>query len=364
MPSQGRKIIHIDMDAFFAAVEQRDNPAYQNKPIIVGGAPDSRGVVATCSYQARKFGIHSAMPSSQAYRLCPQAIFIKPRFQAYKEASSLIREIFSHYTDLFEPLSLDEAYLDVSFNSSHHGSATLIAKDIKRSILQKTHLIASAGISYNKFLAKIASDMDKPNGLYLITPEQGESFVESLAVGKFHGIGNATEKKMHHLGIKTGGDLRQQSLSFLTQHFGKVGQYYYNIARAIDNRAVNNHRQSKSIGVETTFQIDIKEYSEVLKHLQQLLIKALKKVNDKELKAYTLTIKVKYHDFVQITRSRTLDKVISESMDSFLIFKGLLKDTEIGKRKVRLLGVTLSSFDNQQRLNYRQLDLFEQNAWI
>lgn len=205
--------------------------------------------------------------------------------------------------------------------------------------------------------------MDKPNGLYLITPEQGESFVETLAVGKFHGIGKATEKKMHHLGIKTGADLRQQPLNFLTQHFGKAGQYYYNISRAIDNRPVNNHRESKSIGVETTFQIDIKEYSEVLKHLQQLLIKALKKVNDKELKAHTLTIKVKYHDFVQITRSRTLGKVISESMDSLLIFNELLKDTEIGQRKVRLLGVTLSSFDNQQLLNYRQLDLFEQNTW-
>ncbi len=353
-----RKIIHIDMDAFFAAVEQRDHPEYQNKPIIVGGKPDSRGVVATCSYEARKFGIHSAMSSSRAYHLCPQAIFVKPRFEAYKEASSLIRQVFSEYTDLFEPLSLDEAYLDVSNTLSHQGSATLIAKEIKQSILQKTRLVASAGISYNKFLAKIASDMDKPDGLYLITPEQGEQFVETLAVGKFHGIGKATEKKMHAFGIKTGQDLKQQSLIFLIQHFGKAGQYYHNISRAIDHRPVNSHRESKSIGVETTFQIDIKERTEVLRHLQHLLEKALKKVKAKNLTAKTLTIKIKYHDFVQITRSRTLSISITESLDTTSIFESLLKNTDVGQRKVRLVGVTLSSFNNQL-LNYRQMDLFE-----
>jgi len=356
--SQDRKIIHIDMDAFFAAVEQRDHPEYQNKPIIVGGRPDTRGVVATCSYEARKFGIHSAMPSSRAYRLCPQAIFVKPRFEAYKEASSLIRQIFSGYTELFEPLSLDEAYLDVSENISHHGSATLIAKAIKQSILQKTGLVASAGISYNKFLAKIASDMDKPDGLYLITPEQGEQFVETLAVGKFHGIGKATEKKMHALGIKTGWDLKQKSLAFLIQNFGKAGQYYHNITRAIDHRPVNSHRESKSVGVETTFQIDIKDRTEVLMHLQQLFQKALRKVNDKGLTAHTLTIKIKYHDFVQITRSRTLTLAISKAIDTAPILENLLNNTAVGQRKVRLLGVTLSSFDNQL-LNYRQMDLFE-----
>ncbi len=362
MAEQGRKIIHIDMDAFFAAVEQRDNPEYRNKPIIVGGKPDSRGVVATCSYEARKFGIHSAMSSSQAYRLCPQAIFVKPRFEAYKQASILIRQIFAKYTELYEPLSLDEAYLDVSQNSSHHGSATLIAKDIKKSILSKTGLVASAGVSYNKFLAKIASDMDKPDGLYLITPKQGEQFVETLNVGKFHGIGKATEKKMHDLAIKTGWDLKQQSLHFLTQHFGKSGQHYYNISRAIDLRAINNHRESKSVGVETTFQIDIKDRAEVLNHLQQLLKKALKKLNEKELKAQTITIKIKYHDFVQITRSKTLTSIVSNSIDCMAVFESLLTNTEIGRRKVRLLGVSLSSFNNQtQLLNYRQMDLFEDN---
>ncbi len=360
MPMQVRKIIHIDMDAFFAAVEQRDHPEYQNKPIVVGGKPDSRGVVATCSYEARKFGIHSAMSSSQAYRLCPQAIFVKPRFEAYKEASTVIRQIFSKVSDLYEPLSLDEAYLDVSQNPSHHGSATLIAKGIKQSIFTKTGLVASAGISYNKFLAKIASDMDKPDGLYLITPEQGEQFVERLAIGKFHGIGKATEKKMHALGIKTGGDLKQQSLLFLTQNFGKVGQHYYNISRAIDLRPINNHKESKSVGVETTFQFDIQERIEILKHLQILLEKALIKLKEKELEAQTLTIKVKYHDFVQITRSRTLPNTITDTINSTAIFENLLSKTDVGQRKVRLLGVALSSFNKQdQLLNNRQLDLFE-----
>ena len=196
MPNACRKIIHIDMDAFFAAVEQRDNPLLQNKPLIVGGHPQSRGVVATCSYEARQFGIHSAMSSYQAHRLCPHAIFVKPRLDAYKQASHSIRQIFSKYTSLYEPVSLDEAYLDVTDNTYYHGSATLLAKEIKREILQKTGLIASAGISYNKFLAKIASDIDKPDGLHIITPEQGRQFVATLAVGQFHGIGKATEKKM------------------------------------------------------------------------------------------------------------------------------------------------------------------------
>ncbi len=355
-----KKIIHIDMDAFFAAVEQRDHPEYQNKPLIVGGKPDSRGVVATCSYQARKYGIHSAMPSSQAYRLCPQAIFVKPHFEAYKEASQIIRQIFAEHTDLFEPLSLDEAYLDVSQSNIHQGSATLIAKEIKKTIFAKTQLVASAGISYNKFLAKIASDMDKPDGLYLIRPEQGIGFVEKLAIGKFHGIGQATEKKMHSLGIKTGKDLKQQSLVLLNSHFGKAGQHYYNISRGIDHRPVNNHRISKSVGVETTFQVDIKEPGQILQHLQELLKKALIKLKDKNLTARTLTLKIKYHDFVQITRSRTLSQAISESTNATPVFQGLLKDTDIGQRKVRLLGVTLSSLQNRTNsLNYRQLDLFE-----
>jgi len=354
-----RKIIHIDMDAFFAAIEQRDFPQYRNKPLIVGGAPDSRGVVATCSYEARKYGIHSAMPSSHAYRLCPQAIFVKPRFEAYQEASTTIRKIFADYTDFFEPLSLDEAYLDVSEASLHQGSALLIAKDIKTAIRQQTGLIASAGVSYNKFLAKIASDMNKPDGLYVITPEQGARFVEQLPVAQFHGIGKVTSGKMQFLGIQTGKDLKKLSLAQLQQHFGKSGLYYYNISRGIDNRAINSHRISKSIGVEITFQQDIKTRQEVVQHLRSLLANALKKTAEKQLAARTLTVKIKYHDFVQITRSRTLPYSITKTTNTLAVLENLLSNTDIGNRNVRLLGVTLSSLDNEPELNRcRQIDLF------
>jgi len=354
-----RKIIHIDMDAFFAAVEQRDNPAYRGKAIVVGGRPDARGVVATCSYEARKYGIHSAMPSSHAYRLCPQAIFVKPRFEVYKEVSAAIRRIFSDYTELFEPLSLDEAYLDVSEVSRCQGSATLIAKEIKEKIRQQTGLTASAGISYNKFLAKTASDINKPDGLYLITPEQGPGFVEQLAIGKFHGIGKATEKKMHELGIRTGLDLKQWPLPLLTQHFGKSGQYYYDIARGIDNRPVRNVRPSKSVGVEITYQEDLEDPCQILEQLFGLLDKALTRLAAKQLTAHTLTIKLKYHNFVQITRSRTLPQAITRVEGFEAILADLLKDTEVGAKKVRLLGVALSSLDSAAPMNWRQLDLFD-----
>ncbi|MDP1664263.1 MAG: DNA polymerase IV [Methylobacter sp.] len=357
--SSTRKIIHIDMDAFFAAVEQRDFPQYRNKPLIVGGATDSRGVVATCSYEARQYGIHSAMPSAHAYRLCPQAIFVKPRFDAYQEASRAIRKIFADYTDLFEPLSLDEAYLDVSNVSLHQGSATLIAKAIKAAIKQETQLIASAGISYNKFLAKIASDINKPDGLYLIAPEQGADFVEQLPIERFHGVGKATSIKMHSLGIKTGKDLKELPLEMLRQYFGKAGLHYYSISRGIDNRPVNNCRIRKSVGVEITFQQDIKTKQDVIAQLQSLLEKARSKVAERQLVAHTLTVKIKYHDFVQITRSRTLPHIITAASTPVDIFEDLLKDTDIGWRNVRLLGITLSSLENKSgQTHFRQMDLF------
>lgn len=357
--SSPRKIIHIDMDAFFAAVEQRDFPEYRNKPIIVGGAPDSRGVVATCSYEARQYGIHSAMPSAHAYRLCPQAIFVKPRFEAYQQASMSIRKIFADYTDLFEPLSLDEAYLDVSHVGLHRGSATLIAKAIKAAIKQETQLIASAGVSYNKFLAKIASDINKPDGLYLIAPGQGADFAEQLPIEKFHGIGNATSLKMHALGIKTGKDLKAQPLETLQHYFGKAGLHYYNISRGIDHRPVNNDRIRKSVGVEITFQHDIKFKQDVIAQLQNLLQKALGKVAEKQLVAHTLTVKIKYHDFVQITRSRTLAHAVTIKSISDDVFEDLLKDTDIDRRNVRLLGVALSSLENKSgQIHFRQMDLF------
>lgn len=355
-----RKIIHIDMDAFYAAVEQRDNPQYRNKPVIVGGKPDSRGVVATCSYEARQYGIHSAMPSSQAYRLCPQAIFVKPRFEAYREASAIIRHIFARYCDCVEPLSLDEAYLDVSDSQHFHGSATLLAKQIKQDIRRETQLIASAGISYNKFLAKLASDMDKPDGLYLITPEQAEAFVEKLPVGKFHGIGPATEKKMHELGIQTGLDLKRTPIALLQQHFGKTASHYHDIARGIDRRQVNAHRDRKSVGVETTFAEDLDDPQLIYAHLKALLQQALSKLQEKRLTAHTLTIKIKYQNFVQITRGRTLPEAITDSPNTELVIAELLKNTAIDQKKVRLLGITLSGLDRGNvSENFRQLDLFE-----
>jgi DNA polymerase-4 len=361
MQSAPRKIIHIDMDAFYAAVEQRDHPQYRNKPLIVGGKPDSRGVVATCSYEARQFGVRSAMPSAHAYRLCPQAFFVKPRFDVYREASEIIRGIFARYCECFEPLSLDEAYLDVSDSELYQGSATLLAKQIKREILRQTQLIASAGISYNKFLAKIASDQGKPDGLYLITPEQGPLFVEKLAIGKFHGIGRATEQKMHDLGVVTGKDLKQIPLAELQGYFGKAGQYYYDIARGIDHRQVNSNRARKSVGIETTFDRDIADLPTVLGYLQDLLQKALLRLAEKKMTAYTLTVKIKYQNFVQITRGRTLAEPIGDSPTTRLLLADLLKNTGIGASKVRLLGVTLSSLesgDNRLR-QFRQLDLFD-----
>ena len=356
IPEHHRKIIHIDMDAFYAAVEQRDFPQYRNLPIIVGGSPNSRGVVATCSYEARRYGIHSAMPSAHAYRLCPQAVFIKPRFDVYKEASIQIRQIFARYTDLVEPLSLDEAYLDVSDVDVLQGSATLIARAIKEKIKQQVGLIASAGVSYNKFLAKLASDIDKPDGFYLITPEQGPEFAEQLPIGQFHGIGKVTAAKMQSLGIATGKDLQQLALTVLQQHFGKAAAHYYNICRGIDHRPVNSLRVTKSVGVETTFQQDITSKQEILRHLQELLDTALQKAAEKQLAAYTLTVKIKYHNFVQVTRSRTLPYTVTKAAQ---LLEELIKNTDIGESSVRLLGVTLSSLENKSiGKRFQQTDLF------
>lgn len=353
-----RKIIHIDMDAFFAAVEQRDNPKYRNKPIIVGGAPDSRGVVATCSYEARKYGIHSAMPSSRAFSLCPQAVFVKPRIAIYKEVSAIIRQIFYQYTKLVEPVSLDEAYLDVSQSELCQGSATRIALAIKQQVLSETGLVASAGVSYNKFFAKIASDMDKPDGLYLITPQQGVDFVAGLPIGKFHGVGKATERKMHDLGIKNGADLKQFSLPVLQQHFGKSAAFFFNIAQGIDERPIRVDRESKSIGTETTFSEDLLQSNEIYQQLTELLDKALAKVYAKKLYARTLTIKVKYHDFQQITRSLTFNKPIKSQLATTPVFRQLLRKDGIGQSKVRLLGITLSTLEKQTNY-YQQMDIFD-----
>jgi len=354
-----RKIIHVDMDAFFASVEQRDTPEYRNKPLIVGGKPNSRGVVAACSYEARKFGIHSAMPCSQAYRLCPDAIFVPVRFDAYREASQKIREIFWRYASQVEPLSLDEAYLDVSYTESYDGIATDIAKAIKQDILKETHLVASAGVSYNKFLAKIASDMDKPDGLYVIKPEQGAAFVEALPIGQFYGVGPATEKKMLKLGIKNGKDLKTWSLDDLKQVMGKQATYYYNIARGIDERPVRSSRERKSLGKETTFAEDILDVNVLLHHFKALVESVYQALNKHKLKGHTLTIKVKYADFTQVTRSKKVGTTIHKQQ-ALNMMPELLQQTNAGVQPVRLVGLTISGFEekkgveanNQQELRF------------
>ncbi|MFK5891597.1 MAG: DNA polymerase IV [Pseudomonadota bacterium] len=344
-----RKIIHIDMDAFFASVEQRDNPSLRGCSVVVGGRPDSRGVVAAASYEARQYGIHSAMPCSQAYRLCPQTIFVKPRFDAYKKVSQQIRQVFLEYSDLIEPLSLDEAYLDVTKNKIQQPSATIIAQEIRVKIFERTKLTASAGISYNKFLAKIASDINKPDGIKVILPEQGETFVAELAIGKFYGIGKVTEEKMKKMGIYTGADLKAKPLQFLTQYFGNSAHYFYNVSRGIDDRQVKiSSGVRKNMSNETTFSTDIDDIDELLKHLSRLSKKIADDCLKKDLYGKTITLKVEYDNFQQITRSQTFQQTINDYQQIYSVSKKLLMSTEAGKRKIRLLGVGISSFDKQQ----------------
>ena len=342
-----RQIIHIDMDAFYAAVEQRDFTQYRNKPVVVGGDPAARGVVATCSYEARKFGIHSAMPCAQAQRLCPQAIFVRPRFDVYRQVSQQVRTIMRHYTDVIEPLSLDEAYLDVTGYKRTLGSPTLIAKAIQKEILAKTQLTASAGVSYNKFLAKIASDQNKPNGLTLITKKQAPAFVQQLPIGKFYGIGPATQKKMQSLGIYTGKDLLQWSMDELKPVFGKVSHYYYYAARGIDDREVESHRPRKSIGSEKTFNQDLLQPEAMLEKLQHLATEVWHEMQAKGVNAKTVTIKVKFDNFVQVTRAKSVTGEIKELRDITIHLQTLLGKAEIMGRRVRLLGVTVSNLSAQ-----------------
>lgn len=343
-----RKIIHIDMDAFFASVEQRDNPRLRGRPVVVGGSPQGRGVVAAASYEARRFGVHSAMPCAQAYRLCPQAAFVKPRFDAYKTASGQIHAVFHEYTDQIEPLSLDEAYLDVSDNPAFSGSASRMARDIKTRIQAITGLTASAGVSYNKFLAKIASDIDKPDGLTVITPEQGPGFVAELPIGRFHGIGKVTEARMKEFGIHTGGDLLAWPLEQLEKWFGKAGVYYYLAARGVDERPVEARGQSKSIGSETTFETDLTDADEMLTHLLTLTAKVAERAAAGGLAGRTFTLKVKYADFRQVTRSVTLRAPTAEARQLADYLPMLLRRTDAGRKPVRLLGVALSNLEEPE----------------
>jgi len=343
-----RKIIHVDMDAFYASVEQRNNPSLKGKPVIVGGDPHSRGVVAACSYEARKYGIHSAMASSIAYRLCPHAVFINGHFDEYIAVSEQIHEIFLEYTDLVEPLSLDEAYLDVTENKIHCQSATWIAREIRKKIFEKTQLTASAGVSYCKFLAKVASDYRKPDGLTVITPEDAAEFIDRLPIKKFYGIGKVTEKRMLQLGIRTGSDLKKISREDLVTLFGRVGDYYYDIAHGLDDRPVETDYIRKSIGKEVTLEHDIDDIERMAEILKSLAGRVARSLESNESAGRTITLKVKYADFTCVTRSITIDDPCDNCDLILMHARALLAKTEAGIKKVRLLGISLSNLDDEE----------------
>jgi DNA polymerase IV len=339
-----RKIIHIDMDAFYASVEQRDNPELRGKPVAVGHGA-KRGVVAAASYEARKFGVRSAMPSITAQRQCAALIFVPPRFDVYRAVSLQIRQIFADYTPVIEPLSLDEAYLDVTENQQGLPTAVAVAKEIRQRILEATGLTASAGISYNKFLAKLASDHRKPNGQFVITPDQGAAFVEHLAVGKFHGIGPVTAEKMKGLGIQTGADLRSKSIEFLTRHFGKSGPWYYAISRGEDDRPVRADRERKSSGSETTFAEDLTEASDIERELLGQADEVWAWCAKANAFGRTVTVKIKYADFEQATRSKSLmTPVVSQSVLHEMSLS-LVRSVLPTRKGIRLVGVSVSNFE-------------------
>jgi len=351
------------MDAFYASVEQRDHPEYRGKPLVVGGLPEGRGgVVATASYEARKFGIRSAMPSKQALKLCPHAIFVRPRFAAYKEVSQKIREIFSRYTDLIEPLSLDEAYLDVTNDKLNIGSAIEIAQQIKQAIKDELNLTASAGVSVNKFIAKIASDIKKPNGLTFIGPSSITTFIEQLPVEKFYGVGKVTAEKMKKRGLFTGADLKTLSLEQMTGMFGKAGTFYYNIIRGIDDREVQPHRETKSMGAEDTFAYDLTTLEEMNAELEKIAKLVHERLLKYHLKGRTITLKIKYSDFRQITRSHSFANCL-DGLNAIITTSQSLLASALGETdKIRLLGITVSNFNETEPRTKRkseQLTLFD-----
>lgn len=344
------------MDAFFASIEQRDQPELQGKPVAVGGA-GKRDVVAAASYEARRYGVFSAMPSSVALRKCPNLVFVKHRFDVYRQVSRKIRDIFLEYTDLVEPLSLDEAYLDVTENKKGLKSATIIAKEIKSRIKEATKLTASAGVSINKFLAKVASDQDKPDGMFVITPKQAEAFVENLPIEKFFGIGKVTAKKMHQLGITHGRDLKEISQEELVNRFGKVGIYYYNISRAIDHREVNPNRIRKSLGAERTFEDDLLEEKEILEQTNRILDILMERIDKANVEGKTITLKLKYIDFEIINRSHSLQHFTSDKEEIELISMDLIKKELPAIKGIRLIGLTLSNLNTERDSTSLQLTL-------
>ena len=354
-----RKIIHVDMDAFYASVEQKDRPELKGQPIAVGGS-SQRGVVAAASYEARKFNVRSALSSVVAKRNCPELIFVKPRFDRYREISNQIREIFHEFTDLVEPLSLDEAYLDVTENKKDQESATYLARDIRNMIYEKTGLYASAGISINKFLAKVASDINKPNGQKTISPKEVIPFLEGLEIGDFHGIGKKTAEKMNRLGIFNGADLKSRSLEFLLQHFGKRGNHYYQIVRGLHLSDVQPTRIRKSVGAERTFSENLIAENDLLEKIDHIADEVAARLKKHQLSGKTITLKIKYSDFTIKTRSITLEDNLSQKNKIYNYAVALLRQESL-ERSVRLLGITVSNFRTEVREEnnfiYRQLKI-------
>lgn len=351
-----KKIIHIDMDAFYASVEQMDHPHLRGKPLAVGGSKE-RGVVAAASYEARKFGVHSALASSIAYRRCPGLIFVPARFDRYKEISQQIMQIFKQYTDLVEPLSLDEAYLDVTFNKKGYKSAIKIALLIRKQIFEEIGLTASAGVSFNKFLAKTASDLNKPNGLSVILPEDALEFIAQLPIEKFHGIGKVTARKMHESGIYYGKDLMILDRSELIKRYGKVGKHYYNIVNADDRREVKPDRIRKSIGAENTFSADLKDEEKFIQALSVIHEKLMQRLIISERKGKTITLKIKYFDFIQKTRSLSLENYTNDQALIWKTLMELLHQPELPTKAIRLLGVSISNLDVREHKERGQLTL-------
>ena len=345
-----RKIIHVDMDAFYASVEQRDNPELRGKPVAVGGS-SKRGVVAAASYEARAFGVRSAMPSITAQRQCPDLIFVKPRFEAYKAVSRQIREIFERHTDIIQPLSLDEAYLDVTDDKQGVGSAVKIAKAIRAAIREETGLTASAGVSYNKFIAKLASDQNKPDGLCVILPDQGPAFVAGLPVRRFHGVGPRTAEKMAKLGVHTGADLAAKDEAWLAHHFGSWGSYLFKAARGIDDRPVNSNSIRKSLGGELTYFDDKRSETELRDALDEIIDIVWDRIERYQARGRTLVLKARYSDFRTVTRSRTVGHILSDRTEFAVLGHTLLDQILPAEMGVRLLGLTLSGMAEKADLS-------------
>ena len=348
-----RKIIHVDMDAFFASVEQRDHPELRGRPVAVGGS-SGRGVVAAASYEARKFGVKSAMPSVTAKRLCPDLVFCKSRFDVYREVSRQIRAIFHHHTDLVEPLSLDEAYLDVTEDRLGIGTATRIAQMIRQEIRAKTQLTASAGVSYNKFLAKLASDQNKPDGICVIRPGMGADFVQSLPIRRFHGVGPRAEEKMQRLGIATGADLAAKDMAWLTANFGSFGEYLYRATRGIDLRPVRSSRTRKSVGGERTFHQDQHAPDELRETLERIVDIVWERIERAQARGRTVTLKLKYNDFTLNTRAKSVGHLVADKAEFAAIGRELLESELPLPRPIRLMGLTLSSLDGVEKGSRRE----------